>query len=410
MIRLKTVPPLLLTMAVVTACASSTDDVETAASEAPETTTSAAEQPEEADIAVPRIALSHDGGVLVLDAATLDEVADIAVDNLASIKAAGDGRHVVVSTDSTFRFLDMGTWTDSHGDHGHHYTATPQLTDTAFEAEKPAHVVANAGRIVLFDDGTGDITSFPTRDLSRTSINVTEYAAAEPHHGVAVELSNGHRIISLGDSESRTGLAVFDADGNEIGRDESCPGLHGEAIAADEAFLVGCQDGVLVFKDGEFSKITSPSDPGRIGNARGTEASPVILTDFRHDPDSGLDRVALVDTNTMSMTVVELGVEYTSSSLALGSDGNALVLGVDGAIHVIDVSSGEVTTSFPVIDPWTAPESWRDPRPNLYVLDSVAYVTDTASDRVIAVNLTSGDTIATTEISATPQSITAVTG
>ncbi len=115
--------------------------------------------------------------------------------------------------------------------------------------------------------------------------------------------------------------------------------MHGEAAAKDETVVVGCEDGVLVYKDGSIKKVQSPTEYGRIGNQAGSEESAVVLGDYKQDPDAELERpekVSLIDTETGTMRLVDLGTSYTFRSLARGPHGEALVLGTDGKIHVID--------------------------------------------------------------------------
>ena len=81
--------------------------------------------PVEQSARTPRLALSYDGGVLVLDAKTLKPAGDVPLEGFLRLNSAADGRHVLVSQAGGFAVLDLGTWTDDHGDHGHHYTATP---------------------------------------------------------------------------------------------------------------------------------------------------------------------------------------------------------------------------------------------------------------------------------------------
>src|SRR3546814_16295435 len=50
-----------------------------------------------------------------------------------------------------------------------------------------------------------------------------------------------------------------------------------ETVAADEVVVIGCENGVLTYAHGEFTKIASPTPYGRIGNTRGHEDSPVVL-------------------------------------------------------------------------------------------------------------------------------------
>lgn len=96
------------------------------------------------------LAATYDGGILVIDGATLEVVEDIPLDGFNRLNPAGDGTHVLVSTSSGFRVLDA---------------AGAELSDDEFEAPEPGHVVHHAGRTVLFSDGTGEITIIDPNDL-----------------------------------------------------------------------------------------------------------------------------------------------------------------------------------------------------------------------------------------------------
>lgn len=384
-------------VALLAACASDT------------TTESAA--PESNSAATPRIATSYDGGVLILDAKTLETVEDITgIEGFTRVNPAGDGRHVFVSGSGAFTALDTGTWTED----SKFYTSTPALTDIAFDATTPGHVVRHDGKTVLFDDGTGLVQTFESAALLDGSTpEVETYTTPEAHHGVAVELSDGSLVTTVGNEDERTGIVVLDADRNEIARNEDCPGVHGEAVAANETVVVGCEDGVLLYRDGVITKVQSPDAYGRIGNQAGDEDSPVLLGDYKVDPDAELERptrVSLIDTATNQLSLVELGTSYTFRSLGRGPDGEAIVLGTDGALHVIDVDTKAVTRTIPVVDAWEEPVKWQEPRPALFVQDGTAYVSDPAENAVHAVDLATGTISATGQLDHTPNELTGVTG
>ena len=46
--------------------------------------------------------------------------------------------------------------------------------------------------------------------------------------------------------------------------------MHGEAVAGEETVVVGCEDGMLVYRDGAFTKVASPDPYGRMGNQAGS--------------------------------------------------------------------------------------------------------------------------------------------
>jgi outer membrane protein assembly factor BamB len=382
-----------------------------------------AEQPVEvesdvtpADTVTPRLVLTYDGGIQVLDASTLEEVGAVETEGFTRVNPAGDGRHVLVTTAGGFHVLDVGTWAEEHGDHDHYYTAAPALTEVVWEAQEPGHVVVHEGRTVLFDDGTGDVVAVPSGEIAEgpdAAHEIRELTTSAPHHGVAVELSSGEMVVSDGTAEERTGVRVLDPSGGQVAASDQCPGVHGEAVAAEEAVVIGCEDGAVVYRAGAFTKVQSPDAYGRIGNQAGHEESPVVLGDYKSDPEAELERptrISLIDTRTGSLRLVDLPASYTFRSLARGTDGEALVLGTDGALHVIDPESGALVRSIPVIDAWQEPDEWQSPRPAVTVLDGSAFVTNPATSSIHAVDVETGQVWRTATLTVVPNEITGVTG
>lgn len=181
----------------------------------------------------------------------------------------------------------------------------------------------------------------------------------------------------------------------------------GEATARDETIVVGCEDGMLVYRGGTITKVTAPDPYARLGNQAGSEDSEVVLGDYKTDPDAELERperIALVNTATSGLRLVDLGTSYTFRSLGRGPDGEALVLGTDGNLHVVDEHTGEVIRKIAVVDPWTEPDEWQQPRPALKVLGGTVFVTDPADDELHAVDLATG-AITTGALPQTPNEI-----
>lgn len=344
------------------------------------------------------VVATYDGGLYVLDGRSLELAATIPLPGFNRVNPAGDDAHVMVSTADGFRVLDA---------------AAGELTDVAFPAAEPGHVVRHAGRTVLFADGTGEVTIFDPKELAAgEKPSAQTHRTPEAHHGVAVLLANGELLTTLGNADERVGITVLDADRKEITRNEKCPGVHGEATAADETVVVGCQDGVLIYRDGRITKVDSPTEYGRIGNQAGSPDSAVVLGDYKKDPDAELERpeqVSLIDTATGGLRLVDLGTSYTFRSLARGRHAEALVLGTDGAVHVIDPETAKVTRKIPVIAPWEEPLEWQSPRPALVVRDHTAYITDPATRTVHALDLETAKTLATVTLPETPNELTAAT-
>lgn len=74
-----------------------------------------------------------------------------------------------------------------------------------------------------------------------------------------------------------------------------------------------------------------------------------------------------------------MGTSYSFRSLGRGPDGEALVLGTNGTLHVMDPETGKVDKKIPVVDDWQEPLDWQQPRPTLFVRDRTAYVSGRAS-------------------------------
>ncbi|MBF6086803.1 zinc metallochaperone AztD [Nocardia cyriacigeorgica] len=342
------------------------------------------------------LAATYDGGIYLLDPDTLATTGEIALAGFNRLNPAGDDRHMLVSTADAFRVLDA---------------VDGRFTGVDFPAAKPGHVVGHAGRTVLFADGSGEVTSFDPDQLGEDKPETEVFQAPAPHHGVAVEMANGELVLTVGTEESRTGIVVLDADRKEIARNEDCPGVHGEATAQGEAVVVGCQTGALIYRGGTITKVTSPTPYGRIGNQAGSDVSPIVLGDYKQDKDAELERpqqISLIDTATGTLRLVDLGTSYTFRSLARGPRGEALVLGTDGKIHVIDPVAGTVTTTIPVLDPWQEPLEWQQPRPAIFVRDGIAYVTDTATKSVHRVDLATGTVTASASLPETPNELSGV--
>ncbi|MGA6206068.1 zinc metallochaperone AztD [Nocardia testacea] len=350
---------------------------------------------EETAIADP-LAVTYDGGIHLLDGSTLVRAGGVELPGFNRVNPAGDDRHIIVSTAAGFRVFD------AVGD---------RFTDIEFPGPKPGHVVRHAGRTVLFTDGTGTVTSFDPADLAEGAPQTSEYRAAHAHHGVAVELENGELAVTLGTEEERVGLAILDADRTEITRSEQCPGVHGEATAAGDTLVVGCQNGALVYRDGKLTKITSPDSYGRIGNQAGSEKSPIVLGDYKKDEHAELERpeqISLIDTEAGTIRLVDIGTSYTFRSLARGPEGEALVLGTDGGLRVIDPVTGKVVRMIDVLDPWQEPIDWQQPRPALFVRDGIAYVSDTATKQIHRIDLAAGTVTASVTLAEIPNEISGV--
>lgn len=207
---------------------------------------------------------------------------------------------------------------------------------------------------------------------------------------------------------------ALDGD-REIARSADCPGIHGETVAADETVVFGCENGALVYADGAFTKIASPTPYGRIGTVKGHEDSPVALGDMKVDPDAELERpgqFALIDTTTNQMRIVALppSVSYSFRSLARGPQAEALILGTDGSLHVFDPVTGGPVKAIPVTGQWTEPDDWQEPRPTVFTREEAVYVTDPATRQIHLVDLGAGTVTASATLEQPPNELSGAVG
>ncbi|ANN17087.1 hypothetical protein SD37_16495 [Amycolatopsis orientalis] len=342
------------------------------------------------------VAVTYDGGILLLDGKTLKVAKDLPLSGFNRLNPAGNDRHLLVSTSTGFRVLDA---------------VGAVLTDTEVKAPKPGHVVRHAGKTVLFADGTGEVTVFDPKTLGGGALPAPKHKTPEAHHGVAVELAGGELVTTIGNEDERPGIVVLDKEKKEIARNDQCPGVHGEAAARGEAVVIGCETGVLIYRNGAITKVPSPDPYGRIGNQAGSDLSPITLGDYKVDKAAELERptrVSLIDTEKATLKHVELGVSYTFRSLARGPQGEGLVLGTDGQLHVIDPVSGAVTRKIAVLGSWQEPLEWQSPRPAIFVRGGTAYVTDPGKKEIHAVDLASGTKTTTGSLPGTPNEVSGV--
>lgn len=364
----------------------------------------------------PRLAITHDEGVIVLDAVTLELLGEFPLEGFTRLNPVGDDRHLMVTEGDGFRVLDLGGYTLPHGDHDHHHSTRPTLTEMTFPAKHPGHVVVHDGRTVLYGDGDGSIRSFDSdelRDGATGKPEVTTRTERTPHHGVAVEREDGSVVTTVGTEDERSGIVIRDAKGKKLASSDECPGIHGEAAARGGALVFGCEDGLLLVKGKRITKVDAPDDYGRIGNQAGSEESPFVLGDYKTDPDAELERpkqVSVTDTRDGSLRLVDLPASYSFRSLERGPDGEGVVLGTDGRLHLIDMAKGEVSRFVDVVDEWTEPTDWQQPRPTVHVQDGTAYVTDPASKELHLVDLHSGEVISSGALPVVPNEIDGTLG
>ena len=381
-------------------------------------------QTTEVSAVTPRILLSHEDGLTLLDAESGEVVKEQDITGFKRLSNAGNGKDVLVTTGKGWEVFSTGIQAKAHGDHFHNYESAPGMTGVTFPGEHPGHVVTHNGRTTLFGDGTGAIRTFDSAHLDKATPDLmpvmTEAETEDPHHGVALELSDGTLFTTQGTEDSRNTLQVIDPKTGEVTAEtDDCPGSHGEAAAqpteAGDVVVMGCENGPVVYRDGEFHKVDVETEYQRSGNLFGLHDSPIVLGDHKveEEPKEAVERptgIALIDTRTDELTTVDLGSSYWFRSLGRAEDGSAVVLTYDGEVTVIDEETGEVTAEYPVIEPWKEKDEWQEPGPILKVAGNTAYVTDAEAQKLVAVDLETGETVLEKDLEFAPVEMAVVTG
>ena len=413
-----TMAAMAITALALTACGAGGNGEAGAASSSPSASQTASEAAaKEVSSLTPRAVVAYDGGLLTVDTESGEVVDDTKQDGFLRVNNAGDGRHVMVSDGDVFRVHDTGLDAHKHGDHYHYRESAPELTDVTFDAPHAGHVVVHNGKTTLFGDGDGSIKTFESEALKDGEPELEETKTENPHHGVALELADGTLFTTQGTEDERNTVQVLNEDGSVKAETKDCPGVHGEAAAepgeSTDTVVVGCENGPVIYRDGEFHKVAVADDYSRSGNLVGTEHSPIVLGDYKVDEDAEQERptrVALFDTRDDSHQLVDLDSSYWFRSLARGPEGEGLVLTYDGKLNVIDQESGEVTQKIDVIEPWEEKEDWQEAGPAIKVAGSNAYVTDAENQKLHVVDLAKGEVTKTIDLPETPVELAVVTG
>ena len=153
----------------------------------------------------------------------------------------------------------------------------------------------------------------------------------------------------------------------------------------------------------------------RSGNLVGDEDSSIVLGDYKveEEPEEAVERttkVALIDTETDEMKVVDLGSSYWFRSLARGPEGEGVVLTYDGKLNVIDEESGEVVKDIEAIGAWKEKDEWQEPGPILKTAGDLAYVTDAENRKLVVIDLVKGEKVNEVDLERTPVEMAVVTG
>ena len=356
-------------------------------------------EPVEVDAATPRLVVAYADHVEVFDATTIESEGTVATDSAPYVQTAADGRHVftLAHQDEKIGLIDAGTWVEAHGDHGHFFTTDPSETELTLD-HLSYHAVSDDERSVIWYDDQGSFGVLDHDELEGGTVEPQVFEVGAPHHGVAVPTADGGFLASVAVDGEATGVAVLDATGTETNRFETCPGLHGETHVGETGYAFGCGTGILVVDAGQARNIASPVEGAGTGTLASDHESPVVAGTLSAEDQPELDtKLALYDTAANTASVVELGAPFSN---VVVSEGRAIVIGTDGALRVVDLASGTVTT-VPAIAEWEKTEDWKEDRPYLAVAGDTLWITDPFAGAIHTLDLTT-NALETAEVDGKP--------
>lgn len=343
------------------------------------------------------------------------EVGRFDLDSYASLYRSQSGRSVfaVQGEAGTVAAFRSGLVLEDHGEHVDLDIDDPERLETVLSGDKPAHFFENGGRIALFYDGEGRADIFPERQILEGEFSPRDVDAGEPHHGLAASLRDFviHSVPDPEDASRRpVALRVQDAQGNQVGEDVACPGLHGQA-GSGGVLAFGCHDGIVIAMPAgsaapELRHVsTAELGEGNVSTLRGGTALQFFLANY------GQSAVVLIEPGAeTTFRKVDLPTRRVDFAVDPAKTRNAYIFTEDGKLHLLDVLSGKIGKSLQLTEPYSMDGHWRDPRPRLAVAGDYLAVTDPLKGVIRLVDTGSFEEERTITVEGAPYTIVAVGG
>ncbi len=354
--------------------------------------------------------------VTVVDAAGGEVIDQFALSGPAALHRSESGEMVyaVQGAAGVVTVIGSGIAFDDHGDHADIDVDPPRLTGAEFAGERPSHFVQNRGEVATFFDGEGIARVFGERAALEGRSDYREVAADAPHHGVVIPFGD-HDIVSVPDPEDPSkppvGVRIVDRDGNPVGEDVTCVGLHGEATSGNLIVLGGCADGILVVRSDRGMPAVEPLafteglPEGRVSTLIGGRGMQYFLGN--HGPSA----VMLIDpAEAEPFRRIELPMRRVHFAVDPVRARFAYVFTEDGQLHQIDAIHGEIKQSISLTEPYSMDGHWSDPRPRVAVAGDNIVVTDPLNGKLHLVDAASFEKAGEIEVEGTPFNIVAVGG
>lgn len=234
------------------------------------------------------------------------------------------------------------------------------------------------------------------------------------HHGVAVPYDK-YAVVTIPNPDDASkrpiGARIVDFDGNKVGEDVACPGLHGSA-GSGSIYALACDTGLLLIsQDGDKPVIKHlPYDPSLPKASASTLIGGKGLQYFAGN--YGPDRIVLVDPSEADggFRLVQLPTRRVHFAVDPVRPKFAYVFTEDGQLHQIDILKGEIIHSIKLTEPYSMDGHWSDPRPRIAVAGDNVVVSDPLQSKLHLVNAVSFEKAGDIKVEGKPFNIVAVGG
>lgn len=354
--------------------------------------------------------------VTAIDAADGKVLDSFAISSPASLYRGDSGEAVfaVQGAAGAVAAIATGIAFDDHGDHADIDVDPPALTGFVAEGQSPSHFVEHSGHFAAFFDGEGIARVFSQSDALAGAGALREVAAAAPHHGVVIPFGD-YDLVSVPNpddpSKAPVAIRILDHDGNPVGDDVACAGLHGEATSGNLVAIGGCADGILIARsDGGVPSVEPLAFAEGLGEGRvSTLIAGRGLQYFLGNFDA--DTVAIIDPDEDdAFRLVDLPTRRVHFVVDPVRARFAYIFTEDGQLHQLDVLSGEIVKSVAVTGPYSMDGSFADPRPRLAVAGDSIVVTDPLAGQLHLVDAASFEVTGDIAVEGVPFNIVAVGG
>jgi ABC-type Zn uptake system ZnuABC Zn-binding protein ZnuA len=335
----------------------------------------------------------HESGTVhVIDLASGSVVATFDLAARATFYTSESGRYVyaVQTAGNVVNVIDSGVRQVWHDDHYDTDIGSPAVLDFAATGSRPIHFVTWDEWVSIFNDGDGTVAIFSEDDVHHADAEVIFISTERPHHGVGAAVGEyvlaGIANMDNLDSSLPVGVAVYTLDGELVASFPDCPGLHGEAHVGHHGLAFACSDGILIVEwhDDEFTaiKLDYPAGSGdlRAGTLRSAHGGQYILGNF------GPDGLITIDYEAGTTERIQLPVDVWRFAVYDYDPAHAVVLTMDGSLHLIDIASGEIEGSVEVVEAFTRPTRGAA-RPAFALGGHYAYVSEPLPGDIAIVNL-----------------------